>query len=339
MINKDKIASLLEKPESSILDYKEIFYDFTNDKDFKNTAKFIKDVICFSNTIRTEKGFILFGIQEKTDKSLEVIGLNKSYDDSILQEKVKDKVYPRPIFAYYELDHNGKKIGILEFPIKKYELPITPVVKMKGLEVGKVYYRNGTSNTEANGIDVIRINEWFKSLPGSLTKTLNDNISEILKRLTLKQEKLSVILTDLINISKEYKLTNLEKLCNAQISGIKRSEHKKHMYRIQKVYVSLNTIEINPYSFYNVTIDMIKSEIGKNEDFFEFRLLFTYPIVKLEEMISNFNDDKKFGTIKMKSKELIGKGNYNLNVYIFGDSISGVYSNIRQRIIDELVKI
>lgn len=38
---------------------------------------------------------------------------------------------------------------------------------MKGLETGKMYYRNGTSNTEANGIDAIRINDWLKSLPGN----------------------------------------------------------------------------------------------------------------------------------------------------------------------------
>lgn len=339
MISLEELTTLLEKSESSTLDFKESIYDFRNDKDLKSTAKFVKDVISFSNTIRNGNGFILFGIKERTDKKIEIIGLNNSVDDSILQEKVKDKVFPRPYFEYYELNYENKKIGVLEFPVLKYELPITPTVKLKGLETGKVYYRNGTSNTEANAIDVIRINDWFKSLPGNLNLTLTDKISEILKRLTLNQEKLSVIITDLLNISKIHKLTELEEFCSAQIRGVKSNEAENHKYRIQKVFISLNGIETNPYSFIDITADMIKKEMAKEDSFYEYQMLFNQSIIKLEELIGQFNSNKTYGTLIMSSKHLFGKGDYDLNVFLFENNIIGVYSNIRQKLIDELMKI
>ena len=339
MISNEEITLILEKPESSTLDFKQELYDFSNDKDLKNTAKFVKDVISFTNTIRSEKGFIFFGVKEKEDKSLDVIGLSNSLDESILQEKVKDKVFPRPFFEYYEVNYNLKKIGILEFPINKYELPITPVVKMKGLEVGKVYYRNGTSNTEANGIDVIRINDWFKSLPGHLDLSLTDKISGILKRLTLNEEKLSVILTDLLSISKIHSLKQLELFCSAQIRGIKHDETENHKYRIQKVIISPNSFETNPYSFIDITASMIKKEIEKEDGFYEYRMLFNQSIVRLEDLLSQFINNKSYATVKMSSKHLFGKKDYDLNVFIFEDNIRGVYSNIRQETIDELMRI
>jgi hypothetical protein len=339
MISKEQITLILEKPESATLDFKESLYDFDNDKEQKNTAKFVKDVISFSNTIRNENGFIIFGIKEMSDKSMEFIGLNSSIDDSILQEKVKDKVFPRPYFEYYEIKYEDKKIGVLEFPIKKYEMPITPVQKLKGLEIGKVYYRNGSSNTEANGIDVIRINDWLKSLPGNLEFTLNDKISEILKRLTLNQESLSVIIADLLNISKTHNLAELESFCIAQIKGIEHDDSENHKYRIQKVYISLGNVETNPYSFIKITTDMIKREMEKDDGFYEYRMLFNQSITKIEELLSQFNSNTTYATIKMSSKHFFGKGDYDLNVFIFDNNIRGVYSGIRQKIIDELMKL
>jgi len=339
MISIKELTAILEKPESSTLDFKEKFYDFSSDRDLKNTAKFVKDVICFSNTIRNEKGLILFGIKEKSDKTLELVGLNNSTDDSILQEKVKDKVFPRPLFEYYELNYENKKIGVLEFPITKYEFPITPIIKLKGLESGKVYYRNGSSNTEANAIDIIRINDWQKSLPGNLKLTLTDKISEVLKRLTLNQEKLSVIITDLLNISKIHKLSDLEIFCSAQLRGVKHNESKNHKYRIQKVFISLDNIETNPFSPVTITADMIKKEMEKEEDFYEFRMLFNQSIVRIEELLSQCNKNTTYATLKMSSQHFFGKGDYDINVFIFENNIKSVYSNIRQKTIDEVMKI
>ncbi|MFN5774501.1 helix-turn-helix domain-containing protein, partial [Flavobacterium sp.] len=165
MTKQDTFESLLNNPESSVLDFKKELYDFSNDGD--STAKFVKDIISFANTIRSTNAYIIFGIKE-IDGQLDLIGLKKGIDDSILQNKVKNKVFPRPIFSYSPIKYKDKLFGLIEIPIHKYELPITPSTQLKGLEIGKVYYRNGTANTEATGIDVIRINEWLKSLEGNV---------------------------------------------------------------------------------------------------------------------------------------------------------------------------
>jgi hypothetical protein len=339
MISHEEITRILEKPESSTLDFKENLYDFKNDKDSKNIAKFLKDVISFSNTIRNEKGLIIFGVKENLDNTFELIGLQSSIDDSILQEKVKDKVFPRPFFSYYELNYNNKKIGILEFPISKYELPITAVIRLKGLEAGKIYYRSGSSNTEANGIDAIRINDWLKALPGNLNITLTDKISEILKRLTSNQEKLSLIIADLLNISKIHKLTELETFCSEQISGIESDHSENYQYRVQKVFLSINGFEPNPYSVVDITTNMIKKELEKDKDFHECNFLFNHSIFKIEELLSKFNKNKSYATLKINSKRIFGKGDYDVNLFFFDNNIEDVYSNIKQKTIDEIMKI
>jgi len=338
MLTEFQLESILKKTESTILDFKLEMYQFNSEQNLRETAKFVKDVISFSNTIRIETSYILFGVKENNEISHEVIGLNNSIDDSILQEKIKDKVFPRPSFLYYETNYRNKIIGVLEFPITKYELPVTTVLKMKGLEIGKVYFRNGTSNTEANAIDTIRINDWFKSLPGNPSNSLSDKISGIIKRLTQNNEKLSVIISDIFQVSKENKLNELQNFAYSQIKGIDHSDAKNHLYRRQKLIISPLEVEINHFSFYDLTPAMVKREMLQMEGFFEYKMLFNWPIFKLEEWIQNYGDTK-FGTMKMSAQQIFGKGDYKVNVFIFGEDLKSVYSNIRQKLIDELVDL
>lgn len=339
MISTKELEEALKSSESSILDFKRSFYHFENDKDLRNTAKFIKDVISFSNTIRKNKGLILFGIEEKEDKSLKIVGITNSVDDSILQEKVKDKVFPRPFFSYYEMTYEDKKIGVLEFPVSKYELPVMPVRKMKGLEKGKVYYRNGTSNTEANAIDIIRINNWFNTLSGDLSISLNDKISQILKRLTLNNEKLSGIITDILSIAKTHELTDLKSFCSAQIKGITEEEAQYHEYRIQKVYISKHRIDVNQNSLAPVTGSTIKREMEINNNFLEYKLLINHSITSLEELMRELSGGKILASVKLNSKYLFNEGNYDVYAFMFHDNIKNTYKSIRRKLIDEVFKI
>lgn len=338
MITIDKLTTLINSQESSTLDFKGEMYNFQNERDLNITAKFIKDVISFSNTIRTETGFILFGVREKTDKTNEIIGIENSIDDSILQDKVKDKVFPRPNFSYYEMRYQDKKIGVLEFPITKYEMLLTPALKLKGLECGKAYFRNGTSNTEANAIDTIRINDWLISLPGNLKLTLTDKISELIKRITTNKEKLSTLITDIYYVAKSHDLKELEKLCIAQMQGVNMNEVNEHTYRSQKLIMSLNIIEISPFAQIKVTEGIISKELEKSGSLYEYNFLFTKPILEIEDYVGQTNDNNAFATLKLPSKAIIGKGDYYLYVYIFERNFKALYSNIRQRIIDELMK-
>jgi len=168
MINENDFKRLINLSESTILDFKREMYNFVNDIDKIKTAKFVKDIISFANTIRTESSFIIIGIEEKRDGSKVFHGLDTFVDDSILQDKIKDKVYPRPAFCFYTLLYENKKYGIIEIPIVKYPSPIVPIKKMKGLEPQCIYFRQGTTNTEAKGYENIRINDWFRDMPNIL---------------------------------------------------------------------------------------------------------------------------------------------------------------------------
>lgn len=343
MITENEFERLISKNESSILDFKGELYDFKNDKNNNVTAKFIKDVISFSNTIRTETSFIIFGIQELDNGEVEFRGINGKTDDSIFQDKVKDKVIPRPIFSFYTIKYKEKLYGILEFPIEKYEMPIVATINnLRGLEAGKVYYRNGTSNTEATAYDVIRINDWLKSLPEKKElNSLNEKISQFIKELTKAELKLSVIISDLLNFSKQYGYEELMKFCQDQIGGIKSNDGSDYRYREQKVVVSWNEININPYSYIKPTAELVRSEMLSQEGFFEGKILLHHPIIEIESAFERFkNEPNSYGIMKTDSKTLLGmQKKHILFLYVFPDNYYSLYRNIRQKAIDLLMKL
>ncbi|WP_291134814.1 ATP-binding protein [Flavobacterium sp. UBA7663] len=343
MITEKEFESLISKNESSILDFKGEFYDFNNDKTKFITAKFVKDVISFSNTIRTETSYIIFGIQELDNGELEFKGINEKIDEAILQDKIKDKVFPRPIFSFYTFNYKDILYGVIEFPVEKYEFPIVPIIKdLKGLEAGKVYYRNGTSNTEANAYDIIRINEWLKSLPLKTSlNSLENEISKFIKELTKKEEKLSVIIADLLSLSNLYELKGLKMFCLNEIQGIKSTNFEGLDYRKQKVFVSWNKIDINPYSFLSPSVSLVVNELENNSEFFERMLILHHPIIEIESILEKLNQDpNSYITIKTDTKSLLGmEKKHDLYIYTFPDNFNTLYRNIRQKAIDELMKI
>lgn len=343
MITENEFENLISKNESSILDFKGEFYDFKKDKNNLVTAKFVKDVISFSNTIRTETSFIIFGIQELDNGDTEYIGINGKVDDVILQDKIKDKVIPRPDFSFYTIDYKEKKYGILEFPITRYEMPIVPATKdLKGLEAGKVYYRNGTSNTEATAYDVIRVNDWLKSLPKKIeSNSLNDEISSYIKQLTKGEEKISVIISDLLALAKKHDFIELKQFCLNEIQGIKSSEAEECSYRIQKVIVSWHKIDINPYTFRKATVDLVRKEMESSEGFFETKIVMYHTILEIESSLERLlSDPNSYGTMKVDSQSLLGmKEKHDLYIYTFPDNFNSLYRNIRQKAIDILMKL
>lgn len=342
-MTENEFENLINKNESSILDFKGEFYDFKKDKNNLVTAKFVKDVISFSNTIRTETSFIIFGIQELDNGDIEYRGINGKVDDAILQDKIKDKVIPRPDFSFYTIDYKKKKYGILEFPITRYEMPIVPATKdLKGLEAGKVYYRNGTSNTEATAYDVIRINDWLKSLPKKIeSNSLNDQISSYIKQLTKGEEKISVIISDLLALAKKHDFIELKQFCLNEIQGIKSSEAEDCDYRIQKVIVSWHKIDINPYTFRKATVDLVRKEMENSEGFFETKIVMYHTILEIESSLERLlSDPNSYGTMKVDSQSLLGmKEKHDLYIYTFPDNFNSLYRNIRQKAIDILMKL
>lgn len=347
MISLDDFEKLIERSESTILDFKASMYDFNDDADLKTTAKFVKDVISFSNTIRNETSYIVIGIEEKEGGEKILHGLSQDIDDSILQDKIKNKVHPRPVFHYYSIACKNRKFGILEFPKTKYSTPIMPTIKMKGIEVGKVYYRQGSSNTEALALEIININEWLKSLPEyEHSSSVNEEVNNLIKDLTSIDKKLSLIVADIYSVAQKYKIQELISFCSIELKGFDSDDVKNneedYIYRLQKIFISTQNVELNPYQ--NVSSQMIKDEFQRNKDFFEFKLMFSQSIVKIEELLKNLEGkaDGMLGSIKMQSKDIFGdnaKSDYTVNGYFFSDTIENLYANIRQKAIDKLMKV
>jgi hypothetical protein len=350
MLTEQDFESIIKRPESSILDYKSQMYELTEDKDLKNMAKLVKDIVSFANTVRTETSYIIVGVEEKENGSKGLIGINEDVDDSILQNKLKDKVYPRPRFSYYSLMYNGLKFGIFEFPVTKYSWPITPTVKMKGLEIGRVYYRQGSSNMEALSHEVIRINEWLKGLvETNKSEFPQEELTELLKRITSREDKLSTLVSDVFYFSKKFQFKELQRFCRSELRGLFRDDDflistEKANYRIQTVYVSYHQIELNPYSPVRVTEDVIREELEKSKDFYQCKFHFPYSVSEIEEHIKTL--DGKFSSgcaiLKTGSKKLfpnIGGEEFPVYVYVFKSTFLNLYKNIRQHMIDQLVKI
>lgn len=335
---------LLNNPESSTLDFKSEMYDFTEDKDNIKIGKFVKDVLSFCNTIRNEISYIILGVHEENGEK-KFNGISKVIDDAILQDKVKDKIFPRPIFKFYSINYQNKTFGVLEFPITKYSTPIHPTVKMKGLEIGRIYYRRGTANTEAIGHEIITINNWLQSLPETYeVDSLQKEINSLIKRLTSQEEKLSTIFADMLLTAKEFRIQGLIDFCTVEIRGVKynQSDNQNDLqYRIQKLKISLDNVQINPYS-YMANEHSLKTEMENSEDFYDLNIMFPHSISQIESYMQKFNPKTICMTINMSSRQLFQNkdgSDYNIIGYAFKDNFQNLYRNIRQRAIDKLMEI
>ena len=336
MNKQETFENLLNNPESSVLDFKKELYNFLNEADAN--AKFIKDIISFSNTIRNNSAYIIFGIKE-TNGILDLIGLEHGIDDSILQNKIKDNVFPRPVFSYSPIIYQEKLFGLIEIPIYKYELPIMPTKQLKGLSVGQVYYRNGSSNTEATAFDVIRINDWFRSLQGNIKNNLSEEVSKYLASTVQVGSQLSSIFADFLHIATQHNLHEIKEFIQSELGGIIIPDHDKYNYRIQKILVSFAEINASPYI--NVTVERLRNELTKNDSTYERNFFFQQTIIEIEKHMDDFRKNEKriCVTYKMSSKQIFDEGDYPMTAYIFENNISGVYNNIKQHFIDLLMKI
>jgi hypothetical protein len=167
---------------------------------------------------------------------------------------------------------------VIEIPVAKYSMPVSPSVKMKGLEPGKIYYRQGTTNTEASGMEVIKINDWLRSLPELASRPgKDDQINALLKDLTANQKNLSPIIGEMYTVAKSHKLQELLNFCVVELQGVNehnRPEDAELDCRIQNIFLSPSGISINPY--YGGSAYLIKDEFKKNRDIKELKMLFSY---------------------------------------------------------------
>lgn len=289
-MTKEIFEKLVQDNESSVLDFKLSEYDFSSNAHESKKAEFIKDIISFTNTVRKETSYIIIGIEEFNNKNI-LKGVPHTTDDSILQQKIKNCVFPIPCFRYYPFFYKNMIFGIIEFPIKKYEKPISPIVKLKGLNPGTIYFRRNSINDEANHLEVIEINKWLNSLAND-EKTFQEIIQEQLFKIITESESLSKILIELLSISKKFDVPFLTKFCEREIKGLIKDDNYEDEdipilnYRTKLVTISPYEINLCAVTYYNSTqlLQVLRHEHGAWEQ----NLLLQYSVFKIESYIKNY---------------------------------------------------
>lgn len=341
MLSKDQLDILLDASESAILDFKKEMYAFDKDPELRKTAAFVKDIICMINTIRAETAYIIIGVDNVLRTDSRRIGLPKSYDDAEFQSKVKDKIFPRPVFSYYELSLEDTRFGIFEFPIFKYEFPVTPTIKMRGLDVGRVYYRHSTCNTEATGMETIRIQGWLQNLPSiAASHDMQLEISRCLTELTSKREPLSSVFVKLLSVGKKYSLPAITEFCSLELTGFDEMNQEKGKHRLIQALITSADVEITPSI--QGTVTRVKKEMMDSGKFEKYTFLFNWPISRIEEYLHRLADKPQSSLFNIK-KPLTDffpeeKENVTVTIFFFYDEISALYTNIRQHAIDLLIR-
>jgi hypothetical protein len=334
---------IIKTDESIELDFKKEHYKLIGGK-VEDTAKLVKDITAFSNTIRENSAFIIIGILEENGKK-ELLGINNPIDDNILQSKIKNKVYPRPHFKYINFEYQSKVFGIIEIPVRRYPEPIMPSIKMKGLEVGKVYCRQGSSNVEANGREIIEINNWITNLPEHFEDfKIIDKISDLISEISTNTEPLSVGLSKGLKIANATNDDELLKFCKSELEGyygeVLDTQYLEH--RKVEIFMSSNLIE-STQPIGNPKIEDFWKELKSKRHFHQTTILRNEKINKIEDTLNSFKTKgiNSYTTEERKYKDVFDSdefGDMSLYFYSGFDTFNSLYNSIKNRFIDLLMK-
>lgn len=235
--------------------------------------------------------------------------------------------------------------GILEFPVKKYNTPITLTQKLKGLEPGQFYFRRNSSNSQADGFEAINIVKWLESLPANYnTASLIDQVSQAIKKLTSKDTLLSECISDCFDIATKFDLNKLNFFCMNELSGWENKLSSEQIqtgfnYRVSDVLFTPGKLSIPPYLGWDARRMIL--ELKKSEDIYETRMFFSYSVQKIEEYLSKLSQSKNMLlTLEMPARRFNDDPkfeNVDITVIMHKDNFDTIYLNIRQKLIDQLV--
>jgi len=309
---------LLTQEESHILDFKQDNYDLLNDPDDKILSGFIKDVISFSNTMRDQTGYIITGVKSELGSSPDLHGTTRFIDEATIQQKVKDKVYPRPKFTISKVDHEGKTFIAYEFPITKYVKPLSPTVKLKGLSPGEIYFRRGSSNSLANGLEVIDINNWLNSLPEPTSEALGEKITDLLGRVNRTDILPSTLISEALNLAKQTGNKGLGSFCISELTGYSQTGYQDEplfIHRKVRAAITVQEFEFDPHS--GLSSDEMMELLLRQEHVFPKDIIYTKNIFELEHIVQDFSNKNGLARIKTSAKKLVPGFTKDLPAYCY----------------------
>ena len=219
---------------------------------------------------------------------------------------------------------------------------------MKGLEPGKVYFRRGSSNSEANAREIITINKWLESLPDRTSElSLPLEIPKLIAKITSRKYALSECIAEVLQIAERFNLPDLKEFCKNELSGWRNKIPEEDVpnllsYRVNEVIISPYEVEINPFSGLNSS--GLMNEMKKTDGFYTRRVLFSQPISEIETFLKRINDnpDKTLMTLKISGNKFFSDSKYDdlkVTMYANRDNLDNIYNGIRQKLIDNLLEI
>lgn len=343
-MNRELFEKLIKNPEGDVLDFKEKSYDFSTRE--HEEAKFLKDLLSFANTVRNSSAYILFGIRESRWKK-ELLGINDFPDDSILQQKVKDKIYPKIKFKSSVFEYDERLFGIIEIPVQTYSEPLHCCLKLKGLEAGKIYLRRGSSNCEATGRETLDIQAWFTDIKTKVATAGNMRglIAENLRRLADHTIPLSVSISSCLGLVAALENTQFEGFCHRELTGYPLSFEiygQAADHRFIEVVASQLPIEIAPganLSSGNLLKHILKKEFASQETFF-----YNKSLNELEEALHymSIKNDKALGSYEIDDKVMFPDSNRpggKISLYFGLGEIQSLYGRIRKKAIEMLLRL
>jgi hypothetical protein len=117
----------------------------------------LKDILAMANSWRKVPAYILIGVDAEADQSPNVVGINSHIDDAALQQFVNDKTNRTIRFSYQRATLSGKTVGVIEIPVQKR--PFYLRTDFASLRRNIVYFRRGSSNTEATPDEILKMEE------------------------------------------------------------------------------------------------------------------------------------------------------------------------------------
>lgn len=155
------LEKFLESTEGWIVDFKKKNYDIGDEK---SKASFVKDILSMANTERDKSAFIIIGVSQK-DKYKNFENIDTGIDDNPFQTLIRSCVEPIVTqFLYYTFPYKGYTLGVFEIPRTSggpYYSNKNISTKLKAKEI---YYRQGTTNSEANDLKKAEISNWMKGM-------------------------------------------------------------------------------------------------------------------------------------------------------------------------------
>lgn len=149
----DQVMDLVTKtPEQAVFDWKA---DFPIPSDDQRRGEFIKDLDAVANACSSSYGFIVYGVDPRRQDP--IVGISAKYDDAKLQQLVKGKIEPLPVFLYYEVSNGSKTVGVVQVKPTR-QRPHIIMVDLGKVRKGQILIRRGSST---DGVTMADLSEFF----------------------------------------------------------------------------------------------------------------------------------------------------------------------------------